>query len=136
MFVENEYVRPLYDPVNGGPPRAFKCLLAKDAGVRGRVLVMEWCNKVTRTEIGMKAHLKRVHCFEEQQCLFSTASLPVQNENQVEKPVRLKKSSKPRKKVSLTKDTGLEPDHTTNQPLLNGLGTSDETSPNDTKGGN
>lgn len=59
MFLENDYARPLFDFAKGGKPSAFQCLA-------------DGCNKVTRTERGMRMHLKTVHNWEEQACLYST----------------------------------------------------------------
>lgn len=67
MFLENDYARPLFDFEKGGKPSAFQCLA-------------DGCNKVTRTERGMRMHLKTVHNWEEQACLYSTErpSIPSQ----------------------------------------------------------
>ena len=57
MFFENEFARPLFDSVNGGPPRAFEC---------------KSCGRVCRTERGIKQHMKLVHNHTEQPCLSLT----------------------------------------------------------------
>lgn len=59
MFLENDYARPLFDFQKGGKPRAYLCLV-KD------------CGRVVRTERGIRMHLKIVHDWEEQACLYST----------------------------------------------------------------
>lgn len=59
MFLENEYAQPLFDLSNGGSPRAYRCKI-------------EDCQKVVRTERGMRMHLRSVHNIMEQPCLFST----------------------------------------------------------------
>jgi hypothetical protein len=56
MFLENDYVIPLYDTKTGGPPRAFEC---------------RQCGKISKTEAGMLTHLRRCHNHEVQPCLFS-----------------------------------------------------------------
>lgn len=58
MFLDNDFARPLFDFDKGGAPKAFQCLCTP-------------CNKVTRTERGMRMHLKSVHNWEEQPCLYS-----------------------------------------------------------------
>lgn len=68
MFLENDFARPLFDFEKGGPPVAFQCL--SHIIVAGRPILV--CKKVTRTERGMRMHLKTVHGWEEQQCLYST----------------------------------------------------------------
>lgn len=60
MFLENDFARPLFDFVKGGPPHAYECL------------VCELPHKITRTERGMRMHLKLVHEWEEQPYLYST----------------------------------------------------------------
>ena len=63
MFLENDFARPLFDFVKGGPPRAFQCLMCPSEDGK---------QKVTRTERGMRMHLKSKHNWEEQPCLYST----------------------------------------------------------------
>ena len=60
MFLENEFARPLFDFEKGGQPLAYLCLKCTDKP------------KVTRTERGMRRHLKTVHNWTEQPCLYST----------------------------------------------------------------
>ncbi len=76
MFLENDYARPLFDFEKGGPPKAYQCLclidydnhkLHKILGRSGK----HPCGKVTRTERGMRMHLKIVHDWKEQPCLSS-----------------------------------------------------------------
>ena len=59
MFYENEYYRGLFDTIRGGPARAFECLS---------------CAMVTKTEEGMKQHLRKQHAWREQPCLSSMES--------------------------------------------------------------
>lgn len=81
MFLENDYARPLFDFEKGGKPRAYLCL-NKD------------CGKVTRTERGMRMHLKTVHDWEEQACLYSTDK---QNDQNLQSgPVRKLRAGPPR----------------------------------------
>lgn len=74
MFRNSSIVRPLYDTLNGGPPKAFECLIPKPGAEHWHHDTMTYdpCGKITRTERGMRMHLKLVHHFEAQQCLFST----------------------------------------------------------------
>jgi hypothetical protein len=57
--VNSETIRCLIDALNGGPPRAFECLMSEG-----------FCGKVTRTLSGMKAHQRTVHKFVPQAELF------------------------------------------------------------------
>jgi hypothetical protein len=77
MFLKNNYAIPLFDHNTGGPPRAFQCCVTVDyenkelhniLGRSGTYI----CGKITRTEVGMRMHLKRKHNWKEQPCLFST----------------------------------------------------------------
>ena len=64
MFQDNPYCRPLYDTLEGGSPKAWKCLMCPDVKVENanEGLTIKVCHaKVTRTLAGMKQHLKRVH---------------------------------------------------------------------------
>lgn len=72
MFLENDYARPLFDTINGGPPKAFECKCMLEHGYQCTHPDCTPCKKVTRTERGMKMHLKTVHGVEEQLCLYST----------------------------------------------------------------
>lgn len=76
MFRDSSIVRPLYDTLNGGPPKAFECLRptpqSEQSHYAYEITSYHPCGKVTRTERGMRMHLKYVHNFEAQQCLFST----------------------------------------------------------------
>lgn len=56
MFLENDYVIPLFDIQTGGPARAFEC---------------KKCGHISKTETGMLQHLRRSHDHEVQPCLFS-----------------------------------------------------------------
>lgn len=69
MFLENDYARPLFDFVKGGPPKAFQCLVLISIP---ELFGQHPCGRVTRTERGMRMHLKAVHHWEEQPCLYST----------------------------------------------------------------
>lgn len=77
MFHDSEICRPLYDTLNGGPPRAFECLIPCDTD--DAIPRVFSCGKVCRTERGMKMHLKLVHHFEAQQCLFQKESAATQH---------------------------------------------------------
>lgn len=57
----------LYDTKNGGGAQAFKCCVK---GFSSPDLTVTLCSKITRTEIGMKMHLKRVHGINQQRELF------------------------------------------------------------------
>jgi hypothetical protein len=59
VFLENNYVIPLFDTTTGGPPRAFEC---------------RECGHVTKTESGIRQHLRTKHDWKEQECLFSMES--------------------------------------------------------------
>jgi hypothetical protein len=63
--VNQDTVRWLVDVENGGPPRAFECLLPNETGC---------CGKITRTLSGMKAHQRTVHAFVPQADLFKEES--------------------------------------------------------------
>lgn len=56
MFLENDYVIPLFDIQVGGPARAFEC---------------KRCGHISKTETGMLQHLRRSHEHQVQPCLFS-----------------------------------------------------------------
>lgn len=70
-------IRWLVDAENGGPPRAYECLLTMP-GFTGndyedpeREVEKHWvCGKVTRTLSGMRVHQKIIHFFEPQSNLF------------------------------------------------------------------
>lgn len=72
MFLNNDYARPLFDFEKGGPPSAFQCLCMKEHGYHCDHPDCTPCGKITRTERGMRMHLKTVHHWEEQPCLSST----------------------------------------------------------------
>ncbi len=76
MFIENNYARPLFDFEKGGPPSAFRCLL-NTWNDKGQVP----CGKVTRTERGMRMHLKTVHDWKEHPCLYSMDKPKAENEH-------------------------------------------------------
>ena len=87
-FRDSQIVRPLYDTLNGGPPRAFACQYWEVS--QGQGPVSGWgppfprdsdgsyyiCGKITRTERGMRQHLARVHNFEPQGDLFRCDATP------------------------------------------------------------
>lgn len=52
-FQNDPAIRPLMDIVDGGPPKAWYCLLAGD--IRDR------CGKITKTLDGMRKHQEQVH---------------------------------------------------------------------------
>lgn len=80
MFLENDYARPLFDFEKGGKPKAFECLMCKADHANHKTNPCgRMCGKVTRTEIGMRMHLKTVHGWEEQACLYSTDKQTDQN---------------------------------------------------------
>jgi hypothetical protein len=72
MNDQSELARPLYDAVNGGPPRAWECLVCpheltdkcrdRKYGVEGRVVVA--------SEKAMRLHLVKKHGIEFQGNLF------------------------------------------------------------------
>lgn len=70
--------RPLYDTENGGPPRAFECLMFKGETAKYTPLLENRnpCGHVTRTERGMKTHLTVVHGFKAQLDIPGTLSSP------------------------------------------------------------
>lgn len=115
MFLENDFARPLFDFDKGGKAKAFECLMP---------VMTEWlkpksrkpCGRITRTEQGMRMHLKSVHGWKEQPCLYSTE---LQNESQNGKPRGLRMFTKENiaattKRSSMTA-TEPEADH---QPAL------------------
>lgn len=59
-------IRWLFDSENGGPPRAYECLLGDSRTSKPRT-----CGAVTRTIRGMRSHQRSVHSFEPQEKLFS-----------------------------------------------------------------
>ena len=76
MFLENDYARPLFDFEKGGKPSAYMCLAYVDYKNKKLFTILERagdhiCGKITRTERGMRMHLKIVHGWEEQPCLYS-----------------------------------------------------------------
>ena len=84
MFLENDYARPLFDFEKGGKAKAFECLMCpKDKP------------KITRTERGMRMHLKFVHNWKEQPCLYSTDH-PTEH-GSADHRAKLRVSLKPRK---------------------------------------
>lgn len=98
MFLENDYARPLVDFENGGPPKAFECLMSiryKNSELHKILGRSEHhhCGKITRTERGMRMHLKTVHNWEEQLCLYST-----------DRPTEEEKNGNPRKLRMFTKE--------------------------------
>lgn len=62
-------IRWLIDAENGGPPRAYECLLVTGLGYSSDLV----CGKVTRTLSGMRSHQRSVHSFEPQEKLFRGA---------------------------------------------------------------
>lgn len=73
MFLENDFARPLFDFEGGGKAKAFQCLMCKP-GTWGKNGTMITAAKITRTERGMRMHLKIVHDWKEQPCLYSMES--------------------------------------------------------------
>jgi hypothetical protein len=69
--ITSETIRFLFDPLTGGPPRAFECKLdTEEWGLNGKVKE-DACGAVTRTLSGMRAHQRIVHGFVPQSKLFS-----------------------------------------------------------------
>jgi hypothetical protein len=69
-MIQSDIMTYLYDPLVGGPPRAYECKIetpAIRAGVRGSGI----CGAVTRTLSGMRSHQRSVHGFTPQ------AKLPI-----------------------------------------------------------
>ena len=55
-MITSEIMRFLYDPLIGGPPRAFECKLENRKKAKP-------CGFVSRTLRGMRVHQLRVHSF-------------------------------------------------------------------------
>jgi len=62
--MDSDVIRPLYDTENGGPARAFECLLLN--WVRPGVKGGKHCGVVTRTLRGMRSHQLYSHAFKPQ----------------------------------------------------------------------
>lgn len=62
--MESEIIRELFDTANGGPARAFECLLPN--WVRGGVRMGKPCGAICRTLRGMRSHQLAVHTFKPQ----------------------------------------------------------------------
>jgi len=73
--MKNSFYRPLYDIENGGPPRAFECLLCPHllADKSRCRTVAQVGRTITVTLHGMHIHLKRHHGFQWQENLFIVA---------------------------------------------------------------
>lgn len=95
MFLENEYVRPLFDNINGGPPRAFECLQ---------------CHRVCRTERGIQMHLRFVHYFQEQLCL-SLMENSNRNQRAEQQRKNLRVSPSPSNLKNLSSTPNMDLDH-------------------------
>jgi hypothetical protein len=104
MFLENDYARPLFDFKKGGAPKAFECLMC-----RANDFELRKCGKITRTERGMRMHLKSVHGWEEQACLYSMDK-PNEEKKENQRKLRLftKENIAATTKRSLTQDTEQE----------------------------
>jgi len=85
LFLENDYVIPLFDIQTGGPPRAFEC---------------RQCGKVSKTETGMLTHLHRSHQHEVQPCLFSMENLKNQNSENPPRKSRISPDQKANQQTS------------------------------------
>jgi hypothetical protein len=77
-MIHSDIIRFLFDPLTGGPPRAFECTLVTGLGYSSEKV----CGLVTRTLSGMRAHQRIVHDFTPQSKLPLTRkesddSLPV-----------------------------------------------------------
>jgi hypothetical protein len=76
-MIQSDLMTFLYDPLTGGPPRAFECKLPADlkAGVPHEefwgVYAAQWypCGFVSRTLSGMRSHQRQVHSFVPQQII-------------------------------------------------------------------
>ena len=64
-FLDSPTIRPLYDVMDGGPPRGYVCQLRKNEGPNIDYSIE--CNRVTRTLRGMIAHQRIVHGIRQQQ---------------------------------------------------------------------
>lgn len=78
-MIASETIRFLYDPLTGGPPRAFECKLCPDAKVADTELhritrIKVYSRTVTKSLRGMRVHQKLIHGFEPQ------AKLPIRTE--------------------------------------------------------
>jgi hypothetical protein len=66
-MIQSDVMTYLYDPLTGGPPRAYECKLCSCGGVKGKTCILatdhKWCRTVTRTLSGMRAHQRIVHGF-------------------------------------------------------------------------
>jgi hypothetical protein len=77
-MIHSDTITHLFDPLNGGPPRAYECKLDSRKKKSGKP-----CGMVTRTLSGMYVHQRRVHKFvaqsniafpNEESCTSTTAS--------------------------------------------------------------
>jgi len=116
MFLENKYARPLF-ALDGGPPRAFECIVNFESIVNVQYKKelhvtlgkdgTRICGKITQTESGMRSHLRTVHEWEEQSCLYSTGRQSDQSQKQSKK-LRVcpdsRSQEKPEEENIVTKD--------------------------------
>lgn len=102
MFFENDFARPLFDFKRGGPARAFECIMPIEHKIFNTASgkfeyhsdSTEICGKITKTEKGMRMHLKQLHFWEEQPCLSSTEEC--KTEQGAPRKLRAEKPSFPR----------------------------------------
>lgn len=124
MFLENSFVIPLFDVVNGGPPRAFEC---------------RECGEVCKTESGMFQHLKRKHDWEEQPCLSSMDSANQQPESGEPRKLRVftvENMTRTKMNHFSIQNTGQEPEAKPEVPHTNEPRKPDDPSQKDTSPGN
>jgi hypothetical protein len=78
-MIQSETMRFLFDPLTGGPPRAYECKLCPDAKISdvelGRITAIKvYPRTVTKSLRGMRMHQKLIHGFEPQ------GKLPIEEE--------------------------------------------------------
>lgn len=70
-MIQSETIRFLFDPLVGGPPRAFECRLDVDVEEECPCGGEQVCGKITKTLRGMRTHQLLVHGFKPQSEIFS-----------------------------------------------------------------
>jgi uncharacterized C2H2 Zn-finger protein len=117
MFFENEYVRPLFDVVEGGPPKAFLCIVELEWKNKKLFTALNRptthrCGKVCSTEKGMQQHLKLAHGWQEQPCLSSmdNSETIIKNGKEVERKLRVSPSPRKNQQPNTEKKESLLPE--------------------------
>lgn len=75
-FLDSKIIRPLYDILKGGPPEAYKCIVAEQAMKNGQAefeIIDKECGKLFKTVGGVTTHIEKAHTMKIQLEIFQDA---------------------------------------------------------------